>query len=348
MSTSDFKIIRPITVTAAMLTSSTVPEATPAAYNAGTTYADGNIVYTGTVGGVLTVWESLQNSNTGNTPSSSPLWWVNIGSVYAEYNAGTTYALGDIIQVAATHKVYESLAAGNIGNAVTDTTKWLYSGATNRWKCFDVAVNSQTSAPNSITIVLTPGELINSVALLNIDGASLTVSQSISGYSNTQSLQSHEVLNWYDWYYEDIVRTGDVVLDDIPPHASGVLTITITATGGTASVGCVIIGKARTIGTTLWEATGGVISYSTTTTDVFGNVTIVRRSNAKRLNLDVMIASGFEDEAHRLLSLYTDTEMVFVGSSSYSMSIIYGYLGQWDVPISLSGRPASIEIRGLI
>lgn len=348
MSTSDFSIIRPLTVTGAILTSSTVPELAPAAYNAGTTYALNDEVSVGTVGQVLAVYRSLQNSNTGHTPASSPTWWTHLGDVYAEYSGATTYALGDTVQNSTTHLVYESLIAGNVGNALTDATKWLRVGATNRWKCFDEAVNSQTSAPEAVSFVLTPGEIVNSVAILNADAASVTLSQTLSSYSRTIALQSHEVLSWYDWFYEEIIRRGDVVFDDVPPYSAGVLTVTLNATGGTASVGCIIPGKARILGATGWGLTGGVISYSQPQTDAFGNVTILRRANARRLALEVLIPEGFEDEAHRLLALYTDVPMVFVGSSAYSMSIIYGYLGQWEVPIDSPIRPARIEIRGLV
>jgi len=346
MSSEGFTIVRPMTVTDSLLTSSSVLETTPAVYAEGTTYPLNDTCSTGTVGGVLTVWQSLQAANIGHAPPSSPTWWKNIGTVYAEYASGTTYANNDIIQVAATHQVYQSLAAGNVGNAVTDTTKWSLLGNTNRWKCFDKAVNSQTTQPDRITIVITPGALINTVGLLNVDGSSATVSQSVSGYSETVNLQKHEVVNWYDWYYEDLVRSGDVVFT-VPPYVNGVLTITIDNPGDYASVGCVIIGKAKILGMTQWDCSGGIISYSGTTTDTFGNTTLVKRSNAKRLNVEVYPPEGFESEMHRILSSYTEIEMLFIGASDIPMTIIYGYLGNFEVPLSLPSKPASIELKGL-
>lgn len=72
------KIIRPTTITDALLTSSTVAEADYAAYNAATTYALGNrvIVTTGDHG----IYESLQNANTGNAPATSPTWWLRVSN----------------------------------------------------------------------------------------------------------------------------------------------------------------------------------------------------------------------------------------------------------------------------
>lgn len=346
MSAADFRMIRPLAVTNAILTSCTVPEAVVTEYAGATTYALNDIrgVTTGTA---QIVYQSLQAANTGNTPASSPTWWQLLGTVYAAYAGGTTYALGDTVTDLTNHLLYESLVAGNLGNALTDTTKWLSLGSTTRWKQFDKAVNSQTSAPETITQVFTPGELVNTVTLLNVDGASATVTQSVSGYSVTKSLVRHDVLNWYDFYYEIPVRSGDVAFTDIPPYPTSTLTITVDNAGADAAIGGCFLGKSRTIGKTQWDLSGGVLSYSTTTTSTQGDITMVRRSNAKRLNFNVQIESGFESEAYRLLSLYTDVEMVFIGAEDYSMTIAYGFLGQWEVPVSNSGKTAPIEIRGL-
>jgi hypothetical protein len=346
MSSADFRLIRPVAITDATLTSSTVPEALVAVYVAGTTYAAGDIrgVTTGTA---QIVYQSLQAANLGNTPASSPLWWKVLGTVYAAYPSGSPYALNDIVTDLVGHQLYQSLAATNSA-ALTDATKWLPLGATTRWKMFDKVVNSQTTALNSISATVTPGELVNTLTLLNVNGASVTVAQSISGYVRTKSLVRHDVLNWYDWYYEVPIRSGDVVFDDIPPYATAAITVTADNAGDVAAIGCCFFGKSRTIGQTQWELTGGVLDYSTSDTDKYGNTTMVKRANAKKLNFEVSIATGFESEAHRLLTLCTGMEMVVIGASDYSMTLSYGFLGAWSVPISNSGKTASIEWRGLI
>jgi hypothetical protein len=89
------KLVRPITVLDAVLTTSNVVEtALPAAYVAGTTYAAAVSVSV-TTGTVIACYTSLQPGNIGRTPASSPLWWQLSGTTYASYVGGTTYALGD-------------------------------------------------------------------------------------------------------------------------------------------------------------------------------------------------------------------------------------------------------------
>jgi hypothetical protein len=68
------KVIKPTTFVEATHLVSTNAVETYAAYNAANTYAKGARVDYGTH-----IYESLVNSNTGNTPSTSPTFWVLVG-----------------------------------------------------------------------------------------------------------------------------------------------------------------------------------------------------------------------------------------------------------------------------
>lgn len=347
MNSSDFRLVRLIPITAAKLIASGAPEEKATEYAAGTTYSVGDVrgVSSGTA---QAVYESLQSGNTGNSPASSPAWWRLLGTVYAVYAANVTYAKDDIVTDLVNHQLYQSMLAGNVGQSLADKTKWLALGATNRMKAFDKAVNSQTSAPGRLTFTIAPGQLANTLMLLNVAGAVVTVSQSESGYSRVKRLVRHDVLSWYDFYYEEPIRAGDVVFDDIPPYPSASLTVTVENGAADAKVGACLVGKYRVMGKVTASLNGGVLSYSTSTEDAFGNRTMVKRFNAKRLNLDVLIPAGFEDEAFRVFSAYTDTEIGIIAGDKYAMGIGYGFLGQWNVPRSGSGRTASIEFKGLV
>lgn len=274
-----------------------------------------------------------------SVPITEPLW-----------AAGTTYAAKAQVRDAA-NIVYESLVASNIGNdpmLPASSSKWLKLGATNRWKAFDKAVNSQTVGQGPLTFTVKPGTLANTLMLLNVEGATVTVSEAQSGYSRTKQLVRHDVRNWYDFYFQEPIRDGDVVFEDVPPNPNAVVTVTVDNGSSDARMGCCLVGKYRSIGKTASSLTAGVLSYSTSTTDIFGNVTMVRRPGAKRQNFDVHIPAGFEDEAYRLLMQCTDVEIGVIAGDRYSMGIGYGYLGQWSVPVSRGGKAASIEFKGLV
>jgi len=350
VSSADFKMIPPIAVTDAILTSTTVPEAVAATYSGATTYALGDRAGLAAVyGSPQIVYQSLQAANTGHA-QSDPAWWKVVGNVYPPYASGSSCGVGGIVSSisANVHLLYQSLVTSNTGNALTDATKWLQISNTNAWAMFDAVYGSQTINADTIVAVVTPGAVVNSVFLGNLDASSVTVAQSVSGYSSTQLLNSHPVLDWYSWYYDAVIRKANAVFTDVPPYAASALTITVDNTGSTAKCGLCVISQSVTLGTTQWEVLGGIVSYSSISTDTFGNTTFVRRANTKRLNLEVHIPDGFESEAFRLLTLYTDMPMVFIGSSDYEITMAYGYLGSWQVPVSNSGKTAPIEIKGLI
>lgn len=346
--TASFKMIRPITVVDATLTSTTVDEVPVAAYNAGTTYALDAIAGT-TVGTVQSVYKSLQASNLNHTQASSPSWWQLMDIVYTAYDVGTSYALGDIVSLISgdVHLLYKSATAANLGNALTDTTKWTAWGSTNSRAMFDTTYGSQSSRFDSIVVVLNLGVLVNAMFLGNLDAASVTILQSVSGWTTTITLNAHNVLNWYDWYYEPITRVSDVASLEIPPYPASTLTVTISNTGSNAKCGLLVVGMSTIIGLTQWGVLGGIISYSGTSTDAFGNTTFLSRAKAKKLNFDVRITPGLETEVHRILTEYTDIPLVFIGSTEYGMTMVYGYLGSWQVPITNSGKNAPIEVKGL-
>lgn len=320
-----------------------------AEYNAGTSYALDAII--GTTSGLFQyIYKSLQAANIGHTQASSPTYWELIGAVNATYDKTVTYAAADIVANISTnvHQLYKSTTGSNTGQALTDTTKWTFLGSTNARAMFDDIYGSQTVNQNTIVYTVTPGVLVNSLWWGNVDAASIRVQQSDSGFDVTTSLNSHDVLNWYDWYYLPLVRRGDLAsIGNIPPYPSSTLTVTISNVGGIAKCGIAIMGVAQILGLTQWELIAGILSYSGTTTDGFGNTKFLPRAKAKKLNLEVRITPGYEDEAFRIMTACTDVPLLLVGTTRWQMAQAYGSLGSWALPLSNKGKNMTVEFKGL-
>ncbi len=347
MSSADFRLIRPIAVTDAKLVSSSVPEAVVAEFSATATYGAG-IVRGVTSGTAQDVYQSTQAGNVGKAPASSPAWWKLLGRVYAAYSSSAAYAKDDIVSDLVNHQLYQSQLANNTGKPLTEKSAWLSLGATNRWKMFDKAVNSQTVAPDSVTVTVAPGVVTNTLTLLNMLGSSVTVMQSDSGYERKRSLVTHAVLSWYEFWYQEPLWVGDTVFDDIPPYGKANLTVTVDSPGNQAGIGGWFLGKSKFIGKTQWGLTAGILSYSGATADTFGNVTLMKRDSAKKMNFEVAIPRGYEDEVYRFLKAAENVEMVAIASTNWAMTLSYGYLGQWEVPLAIDGKKMPVEWRGLI
>lgn len=72
------RIIKPVTITDSILTSSTVPEDDYPVWSSGTTYAIGDRVI---VISTHKVYESVQNSNTNNNPvTDNGTWWLEVSA----------------------------------------------------------------------------------------------------------------------------------------------------------------------------------------------------------------------------------------------------------------------------
>jgi len=346
------KLIRAFAVTGASLTTDVV-ETPPAAYAGGTTYAlaDRVSVFGGVSNTTATLYESLQNSNTGHTPSSSPTWWKPLGTAYLAYNAGTAYGDGAIVTDTTNHLLYESLQAANTGNALTDAPWWLEIAPSNAWAMFDNKVSTQTEWASPLDFTIAATGRIDTVALLNIDAASanITVMDGITEiYNQDFSLNSTDGIDsWFAYFFEPIERKSDLVVTDIPNALDPDVTVTLTATDNVL-IGHFIPGLSRELGGTQYGAGIGIADYSRKTQDDFGNWQIVERGFSKRGRFDVMVESVNVDFVHRLLSQYRATPVLIVGADDYTSTYIFGLLKDWNIQISYPlNSLMTIEMEGL-
>jgi hypothetical protein len=279
---------------------------------------------------------------------------------YAAWSSGTTYAVGNrVIYVASNvHKVYESVQNSNTNhNPTLDTTGtwWTDLGSTNRWKMFDTAVTSQTTKADSIAISLQAptGQRVDSISVLNIDAASvhIVVTDAVDGviYDQTFSLVADSgVTDWYSYLFEPVARLKDFTVTDLPPYAAPKVDITLTATGETVACGAVVFGLQVNLGATQYGTKVGITDYSTKSTDIYGNFTIVERAYSKIASFDVIIDSGKVDWVASLLAGYRATPIVYVGSDDYNSTVVYGFFKDFSVNItSFYKSYCSIEIEGL-
>ena len=298
------RVIPPLTIAGSVLTSSTVYETAPTAYAGGTTYALGDVASVAGSAGLITVYRSLQSSNTGNTPASSPLWWAFVCETYGAYAGGTTYALADRVIDATNHIEYESLAAGNTGNALTDTTKWLSLGPTNKWAMFDLTTSKATISGSPLTIVITPGRRINSIGLDGLVASSVEITQTVSAvtkFHEVIDLNSREVLNFTQFFFEPFSNQKSVARFNIPPYTNGVITITITASSGNVECAACVIGSYEVLGVAERSARISGLNFSTIERDFDGGInTMTQRRSVPKATMHILTPKTY---VNRLIAL---------------------------------------------
>lgn len=274
------------------------------------------------------------------------------------WSATATYALGTRVQLV--HNVYEALAAVPAGIKPgeevlkkDEVAKWQDLGKTNRWRMFDSLVETVTRHPEQIEVTIRPGAVVNSLALFNLKGKSVSVSMvdPIEGevYRKTVSLVDAGVSDWYDWFFEPIGRRTDLVLLDMPAYGTADIVVTVEAGAEVAAVGHFVIGSVKSIGTALYGSAVGINDYSRKSTDDFGNTVVLQRSFSKRGEFDISLDTAEVTRVQRLLAELRATPMVWIGEETYEATLLFGFYK--DFQIVFAGptvSDCSITVEGVI
>jgi hypothetical protein len=190
------------------------------------------------------------------------------------WNSGTTYALGDRRYLASTHRIYESLQAGNLNHDPTLDTQgdpdnppvwWLDVGPTNQHAMFDLLRNTQTEAASPLVVVLTPGTRVDALGLVGLEAETVVVAMTVDAvevYSHTEDLNTRDVFDFYSYFFEPFSAKKSMVLFDLPPYTTGVITITISSSSGTVKCGGCVVGLQSYIGAIEYDAEDDVLNFS--------------------------------------------------------------------------------------
>ena len=339
------QVIPLLEITDSILTSTNVPEEVAATYAGGTTYAAGDLAGAASVyGSAQTVWRSLQDGNIGNSQVEG-VWWTEAGNVYPVYNSGSSCGIGGIVTDLATHSLYESLVAGNTGNPLTDDTKWLFIGKTNRYKMFNYARNLSTSVPGDLIVTLTPGSRINAIGLKGIsaDSYDLTITSASFGgtvLNESGSLVTRIVTTWSEYFYEEFSIQTSLNFFDIPPFSDLVITMDLTATSGGSSISTMGIGKAVDLGETQTSASSDVLNFSTVDRDENGNAILVPRRNIPKTKQRVLTTKSNVDKAIAVRKELNATPALWYGLDDatdgyFEATSILGFYRNFEIDMSM-------------
>lgn len=342
----NFNILAPLSVTETELISG-IPDAENQVYDAGTTYADGDLVwYDGNV------WESLQDSNTGNTPTEGA-WWTDLGEVDEgadEYDAGTTYNTDD-------YAVYQGQlwkCASDSTTGVTPATtasEWTLQGATNRLKAFDGFLQDAASLSGNIPYVLEFTDLVTDIAILRASGSSvnITMTDDTDGEVYNQDfalIDDSPITDWYAYFFASVDQI-DTVLATLPPYAGA--EIAITFSGDTTSVAQIVAGAGLALGSVKTGTSVGIESYSIKDRDDFNRSIVVARPYSDTVSFDLAISTEQVGYVKRRLAVREALPTLYYMSDGAAYgAVAYGFFKDFDI---LHSTPVVadcvLEIEGL-
>jgi len=253
-------------------------------------------------------------------------------------------AIGD--QVIYNHKVYKAMLAMtattdvNPETGVSAATKWLLIGATNRWRMFDDMVQTITSNPTSIEVLLTPGTAVTSVAMFNVAATTVkvTVEDPTDGivytHIETMSDPNDEVFDWYSYFFAPFANKSDFIISNLPPYPGANIRIVVTAgVGANAEVGSVSLGDIEDIGVACYGSSIGILDYTKKDTDEFGVTSMVERGFSKFGDFDCDLDTADISRVQKKLAKLRAITCVWIGYDGYESTIIYGYYKDFTVTI---------------
>jgi hypothetical protein len=276
---------------------------------------------------------------------------------YAAWSVGTTYAAGSRVIVAATHRVYESVVAGNIGHdPVTDNgANWIDVGPTNRWAMLDQAVGTLSIGTGSIDLTLAPGR-VDSLAVLDTSADTVRVIVTVDGatlFDQTRSTNASGgvIADWYAYFTADTGRVNSLVFDNLPRYTNAHVQVIITGDNptGPVSVGTLLVGKVMDLGTTEASPSIGINDFSRKETDQFGITTVVERSWSKRMTTRSLVETRAVDGIQRGLADLRAKPALWIGEDGYDSLTVYGFFKDFSVDLALETISyCSLSIEGLI
>jgi hypothetical protein len=140
-----------------------------------------------------------------------------------------------------------------------------------------------------------------------------------------------------------------MLFEDLPPYAEGWVTVVIEAESGeTAYCGSCYLGRTLNVGDTSAGMQLGIQDYSIKSQDDFGNYSITERAFSRKVTMLALMDYTMVDTLHRVLADYRATPCVYIGSSTYGASFVFGFYKDFNIEIPHPENAlCSIEIEGL-
>ena len=274
-----------------------------------------------------------------------------------EWDATATYAAGQLVMKAATHRIYESVLGGNKGNDPTaaGTTQWLDTGPTNAWAMFDRAVGTDTIATGSIVLTLTPGT-VSALAVLDTNAETVRVQMLVGGIAiydrtMTANVSGGVIADWYDFFFSAIGRLDTLIFPDLPLYSTAQIVVTITGPdpNGPVDVGTLLVGTICELGSTEVGGSVGTLDFSVKTTDQFGVTDVVERPWSKQFQLKAMVDMSAVDGIQRTVAGLRAKPCLWIGEDGFDALAIYGFFKDFQIDLTLANIAyLSLTVEGLI
>ncbi|KIC19619.1 MULTISPECIES: hypothetical protein [unclassified Leisingera] len=264
---------------------------------------------------------------------------------HAVWDAGTSFGLGAKVISTTSHRIYESMQAGNQGNdpVSDDGTWWLDLKATNRWSAFDQRRSNRASYAEEITYSIVPSQDCDAISLFGLSAGSVQI-EVFDGatliYDQTFAMaDTGHVVSMYTYFFGGVVFQRQKVLNGFPGYIGHRIDITISAPGSVAEVGHIVLGRNHILGEVMNLPNIQHVSHSRKGYDDFGDEILVKRGSTRRVEVDLIVQTL---QAPRVMDIIAEVDGVATAfylsgdAPSYGIEGL-GFVDDHSQPIDIAG-----------
>ena len=279
---------------------------------------------------------------------------------YPAYDPLKAYEIGECVTIDRIN--YQALVAHTNRNPVTDTVSpaaWQNLGWVNKYRMFNKNIGNTwkigtfTSNPESIDLTIRPGKRINAIGLVGVYASSVQIIMTVPGvtdpvYDKTFSMSIKAGGSWYQYYFGQFTTKDNLAEFDLPPFSNADIRVIVSAPGGTARVGMMVVGWAKNIGTAVYGTSLGRKKYSTVREEFDGSMTITPRGRRKSIDFQVVLPADQISSVQRTLDDVDDMPSLYVGSSELEYTVIVGIFDDFDTGLPTYNRGEyTLKVRSL-
>ena len=284
----------------------------------------------------IPITSSVFASSTVAEPSAGEVVW----------NATTSYAVGDVVIRTTTHRKYECQIAG-VDSIIPENApaRWLDIGPTNKWAMFDQNRNVQTVATTTMTVEILPGKRINSVAVLGVQAASVTITMMVGATTVygpiTKNMNGRLTTTWSDYFFGEFEYVPSLLLTDLPPYAGAKIIIKLdNASGLDVRCSAVVIGSKIYMGKVQYSASSDSLNFSRIERDEFGNSLLIPRRTIPKTNQTLWVDKNnvntlraVREQLNAVPALWSGLDEQY-DDDYFEAILIYGIYKQFEINLS--------------
>lgn len=275
---------------------------------------------------------------------------------FAAYSSVTTYGKGARVLDSASHKLWESVQAGNVGHTPgTDVAWWIDAGASNRWQAFDGKIGTRTAKANSLYYRFAPGVAVSCAAVFGLKDAQAVRWRLIDPVEGTVFDETQDVgpvprvADPWEWVYGVWWPGRSKALRfDLTAYPGAELRLDITGGAGLA-VGTVLFGQVVAFGDGVrYGLRLGIKDYGVKVTDQWGNLDMQEGDFSEENGFDLEFANDELDALNEYLASVRSRKCLFVASDQWNSTMLYGKYNRYEIVISFATTSVcAFDIEGL-